>query len=653
MINRTTARMLCVIAAALAVIISPSGAWAQMSACSKPRVAVKLVDLFADKDTYEVLIRKYPFQTKEYWKERIESKVLEKLRANSPGAEIFPADSGSRHDYIIRYVVHVIGCGQKEKVGDLWSQKDICFWAHGTIYASDACGLEGEGFKSSSIQDKDVLSAVTLFAFGMGNLNTITAQHEQQSPIPPRGPRISISTEPKPVSPLDGERETTVEARVTNCRGEPVYDKVGKKYGVIAGPHETGRGRTTPPVRETPAFREGANMWRISPDPQGKVPLKYKLERGIKPGKEEITFTACGLDTRDETKQPIEIEGLEILVKPQKARVKPAEDTRIDIEFVKVSAKGERKPVAGRQIDLRIEGLKDGIVRPNDKVSTNGEGKASLTYHAGQGDKSVRIVASHKPQNFPDRAEGSAIVLVQEGKGDLGVQINGSLNWTGEDKSLQGTITTSFTINGTMSLKTKKHEGAYENYEIENLQLHYSHHARFYGKDTGKGCKLVMEVHGQGSAPIQEGRIVIRYPREAGRGSLRSRGELDVRLSSGALPTKWTTCNESRDKTTGIGVVLLDQRTPIVMNQKEFTGSRSFGITDVRGAFTLAAAQSIPFSFNDNESGSSSLPMQNDIEKILAEAGRSVAQMRNLATGIKSEGNDGRLTWRIIKIKKP
>ena len=45
--------------------------------------------------------------------------------------------------------------------------------------------------------------------------------------------------------------------------------------------------------------------------------------------------------------------------------------------------------------------------------------------------------------------------------------------------------------------------------------------------------------------------------------------------------------------------------------------------------------------------------MQNDIEKILAEAGRSVAQMRNLATGIKSDGNDGRLTWRIIKIKKP
>lgn len=651
MINLRMAGMIFFISIAPAMIIVPSAASAQMSACSKPRVALKLIDLFADKDTYEVLIRRYSFQTKEYWKEQIESKVLEKLRANSPGVEIFRSDSGSNHDYIIRYFVNVIGCGQEEKIGDLWAHKEICFWAHGTIYSCDACGLEGIGFKSSSIQDKDVLSAVSLFALGMGNLNTIINEHERERPIPPRGPRIKISTEPKPVSPLDGERETTVEARVTNCRGEPVYDEIGEKYGVIAGPHETARGKTNPPVRETPAFSEGANMWRISPDSQGTAPLKYKLKKGLKPGKEEITFTACGLDTKAEVKQLIEIEGLEIRVKPQKAKVRPGEDIRIDIEFAKVSAKGERKPIPGKEIGIRIDGLKDGVVRPNDKVSTNGQGKASLTYHAGQGDKSIRILASHKPQDFPDRTEGSASVLVQEAKGDLEVQINGSLNWTGEDKNTKGTITTNFTINGTMFLKTEKHGGNYENYEIENLELHYSHHAQFYGKETGKGCNLVMEVQGEGSAPIQEGRIVIRYPRENARSSSRSRGELDVRLSSGGLSTKWTTCSGSRDNITGISVVFLDQRTPIVLNQEEFTGSRSFGITDLRGAFSLASAPSIPFSFNDNESGVSSLPMNNEIGKIIAEAGRSVEQMRNLATGIKKEGNDGRLTWKIRKLR--
>jgi len=57
---------------------------------------------------------------------------------------------------------------------------------------------------------------------------------------------MRISTEPKPVSPLDEQRQTTMEARVTNCKSEPVYDKISKEYGIIAGPQGTEQGKTNP-----------------------------------------------------------------------------------------------------------------------------------------------------------------------------------------------------------------------------------------------------------------------------------------------------------------------------------------------------------------------------------------------------------------------
>lgn len=623
-------------------------------ACTRPKVAVKLQDF--TEETYQVLIRQHPFQTKEHWLQHIQNKMLEKLKANSPGIAIFPMDSGQEHDYYIRYLVGVLGCGAQEKIGDLLSSKDVCYWVHGTLYSKDACGIEGVGFRSASIKYKDIDTAVTLFALQMGNIETVAATHERERPIPPRGPQIRIDKEPKTVSPLEDERETQVEARVTNCKGEPVYDKIGKRYGVVAGPKQGKRGETHP-IQEN-ASGEAANEWRISPNAQGGAVLKYKLTNGVHAGTETLTFIACGLGSKAEKKQVIEIEGLEIRVKPRKSQLKPGEDTQINIDFLKVSAKGDRQPIRGRDIQLKIEGLKDGVISPKDKVSTNAEGKATLVYQAGQNDKTVKITASYQPQKYPDRAEGSAIVLVQAGRGDLAVQINGSLNWTGEDKDTKGTITSNFTIHGTMTLHKQKHGGDYENYEIENLQLSYSHHAQFHRKQTTKDCPetLLLEVRGEGFAPVQKGRIIIRYPRETAGRSSRKQGELDIRLSSEPLHAKWKVCSErckcqTEDRDFGHGIEVVDQKSPIARNQQEFSGSRSFGITDLRGAMNLIGLGSLAWSFNDNESRSSSLPLPKEIEKIIAEKGGSVEQMRHFGIGIK-EGNDGRLTWKIRKLKK-
>lgn len=621
---------------------------ADSGTCSKPKVAVKLVDFY--ERTYEVLQRQYPFQTKEYWLSHIQQKMVEKLRANSPGIEIFPMASGKEYDYYIEYNVSVIGCGEQEKIGNLLSSKDTCYWVHGTLYSNDACGLAGVGFRSANIQYKDIDTAVTLFALKMGNIETIAAAHESERPIPPRGPQIRIDKEPQAVSPLEGERETMVDARVTNCRGEPVYDKAGKRFHVIAGAKQGKRGETHP-VKEN-ASAVARNMWLISPNAQGGASLKYKLTKGIKAETETLTFTACGLGTKAEKKQTIEIEGLEIRVKPQKTQIKPFEDTRIDIEFVKVSVKGERKPIPGKELSLKIEGLKDGVVSPKEKVSTNAKGRATLVYQSGQNDKTVKITAFYQPQNFPDRAEGSAGITIQEGKGDLEIQINGSLNWTGQEKDGSITINSNFTISGTMTMDKQKHGGDYENYEIENLQLTYSHDYKSYRKN----CQTT-GVEASGSAQVQKGRIIIRYPRiKSGRAR---QGELDFRFNSEPLPAKVTSCYESCKKceTKNVNIVVstevVDQKSPIIKNQQEFLGSRSFGITDMRGAMTFMLMGSPAWSFNDNESKDiTTFPfVPKELEKVITEKGGSITQMRNLGIGINKQGNDGRLTWKIRKIR--
>jgi len=242
---------------------------------------------------------------------------------------------------------------------------------------------------------------------------------------------------------------------------------------------------------------------------------------------------------------------------------------------------------------------------------------------------------------------------------DLSVQINGILNWTGEDKDTKGTITSNFTISGTMTLHKQKHGGDYENYEIENLQTTYSHHAQFHRKKTSRECPetLILEVRGEGFAPVQKGSIVIRYPRE--KSGLHKQGELDLRLSSGPLPAQLKNCPEAcrcqtRNQDIGISIEVVDQKTPIVKNQQEFSGSRSFGITGLRGAMNLISLGSLAWSFNDNESKDiTTLPfVPKELEKVIAEKGGSITQMRNLGMGINKEGSNGRLTWKIRKIKK-
>jgi hypothetical protein len=112
---------------------------AQEGACTKPKVAVELGNFYSE--TFEVLIRQYPFKTKEQWIQDIQNEMLEKLRANSPDVAIFPMGSAPDYEYYIRYYVAVIGCGEEEIIGGLTYSKDTCYWIIGTLYSKDACDV--------------------------------------------------------------------------------------------------------------------------------------------------------------------------------------------------------------------------------------------------------------------------------------------------------------------------------------------------------------------------------------------------------------------------------------------------------------------------------------------------------------------------------
>ena len=114
-------------AAGLMLLLPGVAAMARTGACAKPKVAVELTSVH--EQAVEVLQRQDPVQTKEMWRDRIQGKMLEKLKATSPGV---PIGADGAHDYSLRYNVAVIGYGQQEQIGDLRASRDTCYGVRGT-----------------------------------------------------------------------------------------------------------------------------------------------------------------------------------------------------------------------------------------------------------------------------------------------------------------------------------------------------------------------------------------------------------------------------------------------------------------------------------------------------------------------------------------
>jgi len=234
------------------------------------------------------------------------------------------------------------------------------------------------------------------------------------------------------------------------------------------------------------------------------------------------------------------------------------------------------------------------------------------------------------------------------------VRMNGAVNWRGEDRNSIATIKSNFVISGTMKMKWQAKGGYAKTFEIDQMQVNYSHLAQIYKKKPDKNCTelLKFEVKAAGSMPITKGSLRIRYEEKVPAGHPLKQSMLDFMFDPGLVPGKMKILDHCKYTTREEGLVIayvgVIDTSKIARDQTSFSGSRSFGIPDSTNIEGLSRV--MPFIFSDKvlSGGPSSLPKE--IESILSSAGDNLLVFKGFSTGGKAgmpPGNDAQLTWKI------
>ncbi len=255
---------------------------------------------------------------------------------------------------------------------------------------------------------------------------------------------------------------------------------------------------------------------------------------------------------------------------------------------------------------------------------------------------------------------GYQIAAAQGGQSDLSVNIEGKLNKKVEDKEYQIVYSVNFTVNGTMKLRKEKHSGLYENYEIEEMQVHLSHLWQYYTRKPERDCPemtLKTESRASGLAPVKNGRLIIRYPTAEARRISARESSLDFFFSPESVPGAAKVFEKvqghcqyrTHNFPTSYSVELVDNTSKNFPGQTEFSGFRSYGLSNDSPCVFRG---SCPFTFNDNEK-QVSIPKEmlpKELENLLNQRGGSVNSLKRAGFGF-TEGNDIQLTWMVRKIK--
>jgi hypothetical protein len=234
------------------------------------------------------------------------------------------------------------------------------------------------------------------------------------------------------------------------------------------------------------------------------------------------------------------------------------------------------------------------------------------------------------------------------------VRINGTVNWRAEDRDSIATIKSNFVISGTMKMKWQAKGGYAKDFEIDQMQVNYSHLAQAIKKKPSKDCpeSLEFEVKASGSLPITKGSLNIRYEGKVPAGHPIKQSMLDFGFGPGPVPGKMKTLDRCQYTTKELGLTIAQVKVidtqKIANDQTEFSGSRSFGIPEKTSVVTLSLW--MPFIFSDKvlSGGPSSLPKE--IENMISSAGDNLVLFKGYSIGNALggvPGNDGQLTWKI------
>jgi hypothetical protein len=205
------------------------------------------------------------------------------------------------------------------------------------------------------------------------------------------------------VSPEPGEQKVRIRVKTSDCKGN--FGE-GTNLWFFA---ETDKGYFRPVVTKCPFQMYIGKFWWAKTMKNGEVEIEYQLRRGDAAFRESINVDVAGRgQKRIRNVEFFTAKTLRIDVNPEKSRVAPGEETNITVRLVKVDDKGVEEPVKGRTLNLKITGLNDGKINPQNQVTTDENGVGRLTYTAGENDKSVHIEASYKPQDYETTFHGSA-----------------------------------------------------------------------------------------------------------------------------------------------------------------------------------------------------------------------------------------------------
>jgi len=169
----------------------------------------------------------------------------------------------------------------------------------------------------------------------------------------------------------------------------------------------------------------------------------YTLKKGIKASQDPVEIKTCGLDNEVVKETKIQIHGLEIKVKPEKKEIFPGDETKITVKLFELDMKGAKQPVAGKHIQVNVEGLVDGHIYPTGDVITNPNGEAILTYEAEDKDNKIVLKARFQPKDYPEFVKDESAITVANYEGQVIVKMTENGKFTTED----GVETTSATIN--------------------------------------------------------------------------------------------------------------------------------------------------------------------------------------------------------------
>jgi len=236
--------------------------------------------------------------------------------------------------------------------------------------------------------------------------------------------------------------------------------------------------------------------------------------------------------------------------------------------------------------------------------------------------------------------------------------VRASVNWVHDYAEHRVSLVTNIAFAGTMTLDAEKHAGAYQRYKIQNMQMTYSHHFKAVKRKPDRDCPetLDMEVQGAGTMPVTGKRLTIRYPRESRRAN---RTGIDFSFAQN-FPVKVKTlsggkgCYHTTLDSFGFGdVTVEDSKAVERMDQKEFSGSFSFGIDPTSDPFRYFRGTIFYYTDYAPAGITATLPTETqakEIEKIL-ESGdpKNLEKLMNRSFGLV-KGHDAKITWRFKKI---